>query len=91
MNNVYPEDATAPCRYAIANSRFQNGIVHGNNEKEFEIGFNDLALPHDRRFENMLFRTTRATSNVGLLPRPIHHLPQPEPWLRKMLRAATSA
>jgi hypothetical protein len=67
LTNAY-EDAFGTVQVrTIEDSKFANGIVHGNITKEFELGFNDLAPP-TVRFENMLLKTDEPTSNGAYFP-----------------------
>lgn len=63
INNVYP-DINGNTQVREVRGRFQNGIVYGANENEFEFQFNDLLLPleGDLTFRNTLVRTTQSTS-----------------------------
>jgi hypothetical protein len=63
INNVYP-DINGNTQVREVRGRFQNGIVYGANESEFEFQFNDLLLPleGDLNFRNTLVRTTKSTS-----------------------------
>ncbi|MBL7938042.1 MAG: hypothetical protein JNL43_01675 [Flavobacteriales bacterium] len=67
MNNVYVDYTNTQWVSDITNSTFQNGIIHGANENEFLMEFNDLAPPTDLSYFNMLFRTTEPT-NSGYFP-----------------------
>lgn len=67
LTNAYQDAFGTVQVRSIENSLFANGIVHGNITKEFEIGFNELALP-TVRFENMLLKTDEPTSNVAYFP-----------------------
>lgn len=63
LNNVYP-DINGTSQVREVRGRFQNGIIYGANENEFEFSFNDLLLPvpGDLSFNNTLVRTTQSTS-----------------------------
>ena len=67
MNNVYVDYTNTQWVSDISNSTFQNGIIHGSNENEFQMEFNDLAPPTGLSFFNMLLRTTELT-NTGYFP-----------------------
>jgi hypothetical protein len=62
LTNAYQDAFGTVQVRAIENSFFRNGIIHGNIEREFELGFNALAQPAVR-FEHMLLRTDVATSD----------------------------
>lgn len=61
INNVYA-DINNTLQVRQVRGRFQNGIVYGTNENEFQFEFNDLQLPTDLLFNNTLVRTTQSTS-----------------------------
>lgn len=47
----------------IVNSRFTNGIIHGNITREFDLAFNELAIP-DVDFDHLLLKTDISTANT---------------------------
>ncbi|MBX2974328.1 MAG: hypothetical protein KF797_14620, partial [Flavobacteriales bacterium] len=61
MNNVYA-DINNTLQVREVRGRFQNGIIYGSNENEFQFEFNDQELPTDLFFNNTLARTTQSTS-----------------------------
>lgn len=61
MNNVYA-DINNTLQVREVRGRFQNGIIYGSNENEFQFEFNELQSPTDLLFNNTLARTTQSTS-----------------------------
>lgn len=65
INNVYA-DANNTLQVREVSGAFQNGVIYGTNENEFQREFNELFLPTDLRFTHTLLRTTQSTSDPGL-------------------------
>ena len=61
INNVYA-DINNALQVREVRGEFQNGIVYGANENEFQFEFNNLQPPADLSFAYTLVRTTQGTS-----------------------------
>ena len=64
MNNAYADITGALQIRDITNSVFKSGIIHGSNENEFLMEFNELIIPTvgDLSFDHTMFRTTEPTN-----------------------------
>lgn len=64
LTNAYQDAFGTVQVRPIENSSFQNGIIYGNIEREFELGFNALSQP-TVQFRNMVLRTNVATNDAN--------------------------
>jgi hypothetical protein len=62
LTNAYQDAFGTVQVRPIEESFFRNGIIYGNIEREFELGFNALSQPNVQ-FRNMLLRTNVATND----------------------------
>lgn len=70
MNNVYQSINNELQVRPIVNSTFINGLVHGANENEFQLEFNDLQLPEFLTFRSSMIRSGISTSDSPYFPDP---------------------
>lgn len=64
LTNAYQDAFGTVQVRQIEDSEFTNGIIYGNIEREFELGFNALSQP-TVQFRNMVLRTNVATNDAN--------------------------
>lgn len=70
MNNVYRDINNVLQVRDITNSTFLNGLVHGPNENEFLLEFNELQPPSSLSITHSMLRTTTSANNSPYFPDP---------------------